>query len=121
MSQYKYICVLDFEAVFAENPQDARNYPMEIIEFPSVLYEFVEAEKGRIELVLVDEFQSYVKTRRIPVLNDFCMKQTGISQQMVDDGESFEKVLSMHTEWLSKHLGMAPSDQNVLMVTCGDW
>jgi inhibitor of KinA sporulation pathway (predicted exonuclease) len=120
VSSFKYLCVLDFEAVFQENPQDTKNKDMEIIEFPSVLYQFIQSS-NKLELHLVDEFQQYVKTRRIPVLNEYCIQQTGITQQQVDNGISFKQVIQMHTEWLRKHLNCDPDDQNVLFVTCGDW
>ena len=138
---YEYLCVLDFEAVFQENPDDEKNYHMEIIEFPSVLYRLVTVATTALnrsnnrnrnsnratttivhELEKVDEFQRYVRTRRIPTLNDYCIQQTGITQHMVDNGVPFDQVVREHTEWLRSHLnGSEPSEHNVLMVTCGDW
>ncbi|EFC50098.1 predicted protein, partial [Naegleria gruberi] len=114
---FKYICVLDFEAVFADDCKTNRNYDMEIIEFPSVLLKF-ESEK---QLVVVDEIQNYVKTRRIPKINEECTKLTGITQEMVESGVSFEEALKRHNEWLMSHLGEKPTKDNILMATCGDW
>ncbi|KAG2392048.1 hypothetical protein C9374_013533 [Naegleria lovaniensis] len=116
--KFRYICVLDFEAVFSEDCKTNRNYDMEIIEFPSVLLEYESSNKLRV----VDQIQNYVQTRRIPKLNSECTALTGITQEMVNSGVTFEEALKLHTEWLSKHLnGEEPSSSNVLMATCGDW
>ncbi|KAL9644645.1 hypothetical protein ABK040_015384 [Willaertia magna] len=115
--KFKFICVLDFEAVFSDDPKTNKNVDMEIIEFPSVLLKFTSEKK----LEVVDHFQFYVKTRRIPKLNQICMDVTGITQEMVDNGIDFEKAAIEHTKWLEKHLGEPVNDTNVLMATCGDW
>jgi inhibitor of KinA sporulation pathway (predicted exonuclease) len=63
-----YYCVLDFEAVYDldwKNP--------EIIEFPTVIYSTKEEK-------MIDEFQTFVKTKLNPKLNDYCIKLTGIQQ-----------------------------------------
>ena len=115
---YRYCCVLDFEAVFADDAKTNRNYDMEIIEFPSVLLEFSSEKTLRV----VDQIQNYVKTRRIPKLNSVCIDVTGITQETIDTkGISFEQALVAHNDWLTNHLGEAPTKENVLMITCGDW
>ncbi len=73
------------------------------------------------DLVVVDEIQNYVKTRRIPKINEECTKLTGITQQMVESGVTFEEAIKRHNDWLFSHLEEKPTKDNILVVTCGDW
>ncbi|XP_054620918.1 3'-5' exoribonuclease 1 [Dunckerocampus dactyliophorus] len=90
---YDYICVVDFEATCEEdNPAD---FLHEIIEFPVVLI-------STHTLEIVDTFQEYVKPELNPMLSDFCVKLTGITQEMVDAADTFPVVLQHVVAWLQE-------------------
>jgi ERI1 exoribonuclease 3 len=116
-NSFKYLCVLDFEATCDE---DRSFGPQEIIEFPSVLCQFIR-QNDIVTCEIVDEFQQYIKPIHNPKLTQFCTSLTGITQQQVDNGISFSDALSEHRKWLESHLNEPVTDKNVLIVTCGDW
>lgn len=66
---------------------------MEIIEIGAVM---VDATDFHIE----DEFQSFVRPVRHPVLTDFCTSLTSIAQQDVDAAPSFNRFVSAFKPWL---------------------
>ncbi|XP_063231148.1 3'-5' exoribonuclease 1-like [Bacillus rossius redtenbacheri] len=107
---FPFYVIVDFEATCEEvNPP---NYPHEIIEFPAVL---VDTEKQCV----VDNFQSFCKPTLNPVLTDFCIALTGITQDQVDSAKPFPEVLADFEKWLSKHkLGMK---HKYAIVTDGPW
>lgn len=105
---YPYYVILDFEAT-CDYPQQIK--PMEIIEFPSVI---VETATNTI----ISEFQIYVKPVIHPKLTKFCTELTGITQETVDKGVTFEEALKAYNKWLSEY-GLY--GDNFVIVTCGDW
>lgn len=107
-----YICILDFEATcWADSRNDSIR---EIIEFPSVLYKI----NWKAESEFVSEFSAYVKPVRSPVLSEFCIKLTGITQANVDKADTFEVVYANHYKWLCEHV---PDLNKLIMFTCGYW
>ncbi|CAO3659498.1 unnamed protein product [Rhizopus stolonifer] len=52
---------------------------------------------------IVDEFRSYVKPTINPTLSDFCMKLTGITQDIVDASPIFIDALNQFQEFLGKY------------------
>jgi len=106
---YTYICILDFEATCEE---DAKYFDNEIIEFPSVLLK-LENEECKI----VSEFQHYCKPLLKPIVSKFCEKLTGITQEIVNNGNNFPDSLKAHHNWLSSYV----IDSDVIIVTCGNW
>eukprot|EP01080_Neovahlkampfia_damariscottae_P002837 gene2837-4244_t len=111
---YKFICVLDFEATCDDKIQ---LNPQEIIEFPSVLLQYTEEKK----LEKVSKFQFYVAPKYNPKLTKFCTQLTGITTETVKQGVSFEKALQQHENWLTSMMNEKPTQENLLMITCGDW
>uniref|UniRef100_A0A8B9GRV2 Exoribonuclease 1 n=1 Tax=Astyanax mexicanus TaxID=7994 RepID=A0A8B9GRV2_ASTMX len=107
---YDYICVVDFEATCEENnPSD---FVHEIIEFPVVLIDTHTLE-------MVDYFQEYVKPELNPQLSDFCVELTGITQEMVDEADTFPKVFRRVVSWLQKkELG---TKYKYALLTDGSW
>uniref|UniRef100_A0A1B6BWP8 Exonuclease domain-containing protein n=2 Tax=Clastoptera arizonana TaxID=38151 RepID=A0A1B6BWP8_9HEMI len=107
---FPYYVIMDFEATCTENnPYD---YPHEIIEFPAVL---VNTEK----MMISDHFQSYVKPVINSKLSEFCIKLTGITQEMVDNAGEFPDVLEQFEAWLKHHkLG---TRNKYVVVTDGPW
>lgn len=111
MSDY-YICVLDFEATCCNKNEFPRNQ-MEIIEFPSILYKI---SNHKVEFI--SQFHKYVKPTIHPILTNFCTELTGITQNMVDEVETIEKIYDEHIKWLNDNL---PKDAKLIFATCGHW
>jgi len=111
--KFDYFLILDWEAVF----QDANGTNSEIIEFPTVLFDAVNMKT-------IDEFHYYLKPKINVILNDICVKTTGITQDIVDKGISLEDALDKYDEWLSKHDLISKETgklKNAAFVTCGNW
>jgi 3'-5' exoribonuclease 1 len=68
---------------------------METIEIGAVM---VIAEN----LEIVDEFQTFIKPVRHPILTNFCLELTSITQSQVDTAPDFATVMSTWQTWLSK-------------------
>lgn len=107
-----YLCVLDFEATcWNKSPNLDRQ---EIIEFPSILYEL----NTKNEVIFISEFSKYVKPVLEPVLSDFCIGLTGITQEQVNDANIIQIVYKEHFEWLKAN---TPSNADIYIITCGAW
>ncbi|KAI9307347.1 ribonuclease H-like domain-containing protein [Cunninghamella echinulata] len=91
---YDYYLFFDVEATCEAD--GGFEYPNEIIEFPIVL---VEGESFNI----VDEFRSYVKPSKNPILSDFCKELTGIDQATIDKSPDFIEVLDSFQEFMAKY------------------
>ncbi|KAH7877631.1 ribonuclease H-like domain-containing protein [Lentinula edodes] len=78
------------------------DYPNEIIEFPVCLMRWKD-DKQRHELVVVDEFRSFVKPSWRPTLSRFCKELTGINQSQVNNAPTFGQVLESVSQFLVKH------------------
>jgi len=105
---FKHYLVLDFESTCQEG---VRIDPQEIIEFPCLL---IRAD----DFSLVDQFHEYVKPVGKPQLTRFCTNLTGITQDMIQDKDTFPDVLLRFVSWYKSH-GLDPS--NATFVTCGQW
>jgi len=90
---FDYYLFFDVEATCEENIQ---RYPHEIIEFPVILVD------GRT-FDIVDQYRSYVKPYINPVLSEFCVELTGISQETVDKSPDFIEVLNDLQIWMAKY------------------
>ncbi|KAF9571271.1 hypothetical protein EC968_000767 [Mortierella alpina] len=93
-SRYDYYLCFDVEATCEKGY--SFEFPNEVIEFPVVLLDGSTFE-------VVDEFHSYVRPTNRPVLSEFCMELTGITQQTIDEAPTFTEVLSLFEDWLTKH------------------
>ena len=87
--EFDSFLVLDVEAtcekVEGPNSRLAFAFPNEIIEFPVILLQWkrdcnAETEEESWELVVVDEFHSFVRPTWAPKLSAFCTELTGIQQ-----------------------------------------
>lgn len=105
----KYFCVLDFEATCYE---DKKITNQEIIQFPSRLYKY-EDEK----LIFIDQFNEYVKPEKNPILSEFCVKLTGITQKTVDEADIFKNVMKRHYLWLKTHEAL----EELTFIIVGNW
>lgn len=107
---YDYICVIDFEATCEEDNKP--DYVHEIIEFPIVL---INTHTLEIE----DTFQRYVRPEIKTQLSEFCTRLTGITQDIVDDAETFPTVLQSVVDWMrEKELG---AKYKYAILTDGSW
>jgi inhibitor of KinA sporulation pathway (predicted exonuclease) len=105
--RFRYLCVLDFEAVWDERGEAK---VAEVIEYPCVLLNVST-------LAVEDEFHSYVR----PVLqrlNAVCVRNTGIQPEWVEKAALFRQVYAAHLAWLR---GRGLTEEEVCVVTCGDW
>ncbi|KAI9279616.1 ribonuclease H-like domain-containing protein [Sporodiniella umbellata] len=91
---YDYYLFFDVEATCVEN--GGFKYPNEIIEFPVVLVDGKTFD-------IVDTFRSYVKPTVNPVLSDFCIQLTGITQDIIDNSPPFIDVLNQFQRFLGKY------------------
>lgn len=107
-----YLCILDFEATcWVEERNDEKR---EIIEFPSILYRV----DWKNNITLIGEFAKYVKPVLHPILSDFCTGLTGITQETVDNADTFAVVYAQHYLWLTE---MVPKGERLVFITCGKW
>ena len=110
---YDYVVVLDFEATCDLEKTIGRTVQQEIIEWPSVLIDCST-------MMVVSEFQRYVKPIKIPKLLPFCTELTGITQSTVDVASTFKTVQEEYVAWLQSG-GMGTGRKSFVVVTCGDW
>jgi inhibitor of KinA sporulation pathway (predicted exonuclease) len=83
--------IVDLEATCWE--KSGRRDQMEIIEIGSVL---LASARGPA----IDEFDRFVRPVAEPVLSEFCMRLTSISQADVDGADTFPAVLSEFLHWI---------------------
>jgi inhibitor of KinA sporulation pathway (predicted exonuclease) len=111
--EYKYWCVIDFEATCWDNKKSVN----EIIEFPSVLFKLNDNN----ELEYLSEFRKYCKPIVNPKLSNFCVKLTGIKQSEIDQATIFPIVYKQHYEWLLSNIGDEKMLEQLIFISCGDW
>ena len=111
---YKYLCILDFEANADVN---GPSYPQEITEFPIVLY---NTETDKIEMDTA--FHHYCQCHTHPITK-YATDLTGITQQMVDDGSPFHQVMDDLETWMLQHDLIDPEtyQSKTLFITVGNW
>lgn len=85
MKEINGYVVIDLEATTSDDGSLPRD-EMETIEIGAVWVDGATLE-------LVKEFQCLVRPVRHPVLTPFCTSLTGISQDMVDSGQSFQDAM----------------------------
>ena len=91
MSGKPYFAVIDFEATCWDDEE--RRADQEIIEFGCVT---MDSKSGR----LLEEFATFVRPTRYPMLSEYCSSLTGISQLDVDTAPTFPYALGMMVDWL---------------------
>jgi inhibitor of KinA sporulation pathway (predicted exonuclease) len=111
---FTHYLVIDFEATCCDRGTVPRN-AMEIIEFGVVMTD--------ADFRIVDEFQSFVKPVRHPVLTPFCTQLTSIRQQDVDDAPTFPACVDAFKAWLYRYRDFAfcswgDYDRNQLQQDC---
>ena len=53
-------------------------------------------------LEIIDEFQTFIKPLRHPVLTEFCLNLTSITQVQVDNAPTFPDAIKLWRPWLSQ-------------------
>jgi 3'-5' exoribonuclease 1 len=94
LDKYKHILVVDLEATCCDTKSIPR-HQMETIEIGAVM---VVAEN----LEIIDEFQTFIKPVRHPILTKFCLELTSITQSQVDTAPDFGTAMSRWQTWLSQ-------------------
>jgi 3'-5' exoribonuclease 1 len=94
LDKYNHILVVDLEATCCDLKTIPR-HQMETIEIGAVMV-------VRETLEIVDEFQTFIKPVRHPILTKFCLELTSITQSQVDTAPDFATVMSTWQTWLSK-------------------
>jgi ERI1 exoribonuclease 3 len=106
------ILVVDFEATCDDKK---KLEPQEIIEFPCVI---INIETQQVEKI----FHHYIKPRFHPKLTNFCTELTGITQNIVDQAETFDCVYLKFLNWLEENdLNPFDPNSNFIFLSCGDW
>lgn len=106
LNQYDYFLVLDLEATCCDK-ETIKRHEMEMIEIGAVM---VEAET----LTIIDEFQTFVKPVRNPVLTPFCTSLTSITQTQVEQAPGYADAILLLQKWLSNY-------QNAVFGSWGDY
>jgi 3'-5' exoribonuclease 1 len=94
IDKYNHILVVDLEATCCDLKTIPR-HQMETIEIGAVMV-------VRETLETVDEFQTFIKPMRHPILTKFCLELTSITQSQVDTAPDFGTAMSTWQTWLSK-------------------
>jgi 3'-5' exoribonuclease 1 len=95
LTQYDYYLVLDLEATCCDQ-ETIKRHQMEIIEIGAVM---VAAQN----LTVIDEFQTFIKPVRYPVLTEFCKSLTSITQEQVNQAPSYVEAVTLLKQWLSNY------------------
>ncbi|WP_309741827.1 3'-5' exonuclease [Chamaesiphon sp. OTE_20_metabat_361] len=93
-TKYQHILVVDLEATCCDL-QSIPRHQMETIEIGAVM---VATES----LEIVDEFQTFIKPLRHPILTEFCRQLTSITQSQVDTAPTFPDAIKLWQPWLAK-------------------
>jgi 3'-5' exoribonuclease 1 len=114
ITKYTHILVVDLEATCCDL-QTIPRHQMETIEIGAVM---VAVDT----LAIVDEFQTFIKPLRHPILTDFCTQLTSISQTQVDTAPTFPDAIDLWQKWLLPFVGGAAAVQNrTIFSSWGDY
>ncbi|OSD03593.1 exonuclease RNase T and DNA polymerase III [Trametes coccinea BRFM310] len=113
MPPLRYLLVLDFEATCDDTNRIVLRSEMEIIEFPTILYDL---QQDKVLAV----FHEYVRPTLHPTLTRFCTDLTGIEQSRVDAAEPFPHVWERFKAFLRPHK-ITDDPSSASFLTCGDW
>lgn len=94
LARYQYILVVDLEATCCDL-QSIPRYQMETIEIGAVMV-------ATDSLEIIDEFQTFIKPLRHPVLTEFCLNLTSITKVQVDNAPTFPDAIKLWRPWLSQ-------------------
>ena len=95
LNKYQHILVVDLEATCGDR-QTIPRHQMETIEIGAVMVD-------RETLSIVDEFQTFIKPVRHPILTEFCLQLTSITQAQVDTALTFPDAIDLWQPWLKQY------------------
>jgi 3'-5' exoribonuclease 1 len=93
-TKYQHILVVDLEATCCDL-QSIPRHQMETIEIGAVMV-------ATDSLEIVDEFQTFIKPIRHPILTEFCLQLTSITQSQVDTAPTFPDAIKLWQPWLAR-------------------
>ncbi|EAW37955.1 3'-5' exonuclease [Lyngbya sp. PCC 8106] len=108
IQHYNYCLIIDLEATCCDQHTILRS-EMEIIEIGAVM---VETKK----LTSVNEFQTFIKPIRHPILTKFCQQLTSITQAQVEQAPHYPEAIKNLKNWLSQY-----SDSHLIWGSWGDY
>jgi 3'-5' exoribonuclease 1 len=94
LNKYQHILVVDLEATCCDL-QSIPRHQMETIEIGAVIVNIASLE-------IIDEFQTFIKPSRHPVLTEFCLQLTSITQNQVDTAPTFPAAIKLWQPWLAQ-------------------
>ena len=103
---YENYLIVDLEATCC----DKKTFPtteMETIEIGAVM---VNAET----FAVIDEFNTFIKPVRHPILTNFCTQLTSIRQEDVDNAPKYPEAIALFKQWLYQY-------SNFLFCSWGDY
>ena len=109
IKQYDYCLVIDLEATCCDDNHTVPRSEMEIIEIGAVM---VETQNH----TPVDEFQTFIKPVRHPILTEFCQQLTSITQTQVGQAPLYPDAINNLKTWLSQY-----SDYHLIWGSWGDF
>ncbi|MBW4695851.1 MAG: exonuclease domain-containing protein [Lyngbya sp. HA4199-MV5] len=95
LDQCNHHLVLDLEATCCDQ-ETIKRHEMEIIEIGAVMVE----SQG---LNITDEFQTFIKPIRYPILTKLCKSLTSITQEQVDQAPGYVEASVLLKQWLSNY------------------
>lgn len=95
LDKYDRFLIIDLEATCCDR-KTIKRHEMEIIEIGAVM---LEAQN----LTIVDEFQSFIKPIRHPILTQFCQQLTSITQIQVDSAPTYQEAIDPFKKWLYQY------------------
>ena len=95
LDRYQHILVVDLEATCCDL-QTIPRHQMETIEIGAVMV-------ATDSLKIIDEFQTFIKPSRHPILTKFCLQLTSITQAQVDTAPTFTEAIDLWQPWLAKY------------------
>ncbi len=107
--------LIDFEATCWEKSERYKHTYSEIIEICAI------AVDSSFEIT--NEFSELIKPALEPVLSEFCIKLTGISQQDIDNSRSFNEVFRSFDDWIAnqKYSNPKNEDKSIKLIAWGNY
>ena len=93
-----YFCVVNFiTTCWNDDISQSIKHLQEIIHFSSMLFRVNDLDK----IEKISEFDKYVKPLVNPALSDYCIENTNITQEIVDNSKDFREIYNEHHTWLT--------------------
>lgn len=107
--------LIDFEATCWEKSERYKHTYSEIIEICAIGVDS--------SFEIISEFSELVKPALEPVLSEFCIMLTGISQQEIDNSRSFNEVFKSFNDWIANHKfsNHKNEDKSIKLIAWGNY